>query len=234
MLRFFSIVLTASLLTLVSGCSEYVEDFHYSPHPARAEIFPTPLQGPATQPQNPLKSVPSTTAPAQPGPVSTYPPPPPGTPQEPPLISTFATVVGVHRANQKAGIPLSIEMRIRVVNHGAQSAVFEPQSLELVDGEMLRFPPPVMRPSEPVTIPPMQAAVIHAWFPFPPGNTYENTDMAALQVHWVIVVDGRDVEQMAAFRRVHSVHYYYDPYWGYPYYYPYPWFGGTVVFRHRW
>jgi hypothetical protein len=225
------------LLMLPLGCSEYVEDFHYAPHPARAEIFPGPMQAPpppATQPQNPLKSIPSTgQAEIQP-PNPQYPPPPQGAPQEPPLISTFATVVGVHRENKQAGIPTSVELRIRVVNHAAHSAVFEPQSLELVDGEMLRFSPPILRPSEPVNLAPMQAAVIHAWFPFPPGNTYENTDLSSLQVHWVIVVDGRDVEQMANFHRIHLAHYYYDPYWDYPGYYPYPWFGGTVVFRHRW
>lgn len=172
----------------VGGCGPYVEDFHYLPHPAYAEI---------------RASTASTTQPAQ------------------PPVTANATVIGIRRADSAAHVPLSIEVRLRVDNHGPLPITFDPASLDLSTGELMRFPPPLVRPQGPVTLEPGQTLIAEAFFPFPPGASYENVNLQVLQLHWTAVVDGHPIAQTADFHRIHR--YYDDPYLAYPgpYYYPY-------------
>src|SRR5258708_2756859 len=63
-------------------------------------------------------------------------------PQPPPLVA-YASIVGIRRENRDLKIPLSVEIRLRLDNHGPQAVQFDPRSLDLTTAELLPFPPPI-------------------------------------------------------------------------------------------
>ena len=151
----------------------------------------------------------------------------PGTqPIQPPPSAAIVSVVGVRRGNSSEGVPESVEVRMRLENNGPETVVFDPKTMELLDGGLLEFPPAMLRPPQPVTLAPNQAVVIAAFFPFPPGHSYANTDLEQLQLRWRVEVGGQEVGQVADFRRV--IREYYNPYWDEPYP-PYGFYGGVGV-----
>jgi hypothetical protein len=156
---------------------------------------------------------------------------PPTPPQTVPPVTAFASVIGVHLPDSSQGIPLSIQVDLRIENNGPETVVFEPQSMQMLDGELMNFPPPLLAPAGPVTLAPQQATAVSAMFPFPPGRSYDNTDLNALQLRWAVQINGHNQGQAVSFTRAAPV-YYYQPYWAYPP--PYPWFGfGGVIIVHR-
>jgi hypothetical protein len=193
---------TLLLLIFLGGCSEYVEDYYYAPRPAVAAIASTPPQQAATQP------VP------------------------PPVAMTFASVIGIRREDRNQGIPASVQIRLRLENRAAQTVVFDPRTLELIDGALLAFPPPLVRPPQSISLAAMQSAIIDVFFPFSPGRSWSNTDLGSLQARWVTQVDGHSVAQAVDFRRLYPAYYYRRwSSWDYPPYYG--WYGGVVIVRRR-
>lgn len=158
---------------------------------------------------------------------------PPVPPQSGPPLSAYASVMGVRRADQHQGIPTSVQVRLRLDNNGPDSVQFDPRTLQLTNGALMRFPPPFVYPPQPVTFGPQQSILVDAYFPFPPGHSYDDTDLQSLQAHWQVRIGQRSVGQVVFFRRVMRV-YYYDPYWDQP---PYPYYGWGwgvgVGFRYR-
>ncbi len=192
MTRSFSLALSPLFLLFFVGCSPYVEDFYYSPRPAVAQIAAAQAP-PTTQPQPPGSAAQQAT---------------------PPVVVTFATVVGIFRGDRSQGIPESVQVRFRIENRGPESAIFQPQTLELIDGSLLRFPPPIMQPPQEITLAPTQSANADAYFPFPPGHSWQNTDLATLKLSWVTQIAGQGVSQGVDFYRIFPG-YYYPHYWGY-------------------
>ncbi len=211
MLRHISLFLSPLILPLLVGCSPYVDGYYYVPRPAVAEIYPFQAAPPSTQP------APPSAAPAQP---------------PPPAASTLVSVVGIFRGDRNQGIPESVQVRFRVENRGNEAVTFQPQTLELIDGSLVKYPPPLMQPPQMVTLAPNQATIIDAYFPFPPGRSWGNTDLGSLRLSWITQVGSQNVSQGVDFRRIYPGYYYYrDPYWGYPG--PFVGVGGVFVIRHR-
>ena len=150
-------------------------------------------------------------------------------PQDPPRVSTLASIIGVHYEDHSAGIPFSVETRLQLTNNTAQTVVFDPTSLQLLTGSLVTFPPPVVRPPQPFALAPGQAATVGAYFPFAAGQSLDQINMDSLQLRWRVQLDGDRVGQAINFRRAYT--YYYDegPYWGYPY----PYVRGVVVIHGR-
>jgi hypothetical protein len=155
---------------------------------------------------------------------------PRASPQTAPPLTVLASVIGVHRSDSKLAIPQSVEVRLRLENPGPGAVNFNPQTLELTNGELLRFAPPITRPPQAFTIAPGQSVLQMAYFPFPPDHCYSNTDLESLQLRWMVQVDGRNIAQVANFRRTYPRYYYY-PYWSYDG--AYPVYGPSFVFVHR-
>jgi hypothetical protein len=148
----------------------------------------------------------------------------PGTqPSQPPPVATIVSIVGVHREDKSAGVPESVEVRMRIENNSPETVVFDPKSIELLDGGLMEFPPPIVRPPQPETLAPQQSVVVGAFFPFPPGHSYKNTDLESLELRWRIQIGGSEITQSADFRRMIRPYYYYP----YPDYSPYPFYGGV-------
>jgi hypothetical protein len=139
-------------------------------------------------------------------------------------VTALASVIGVRYADQKEGLPDCVEIRVRLEATGSESVTFDPRTLELTNGTLLIFPTPIIKPAAPITLGPTQSAVVTGYFPFPTGYTYITSDLATLQLRWLVQVNGQTVRQLAYFSRVvPAYYYYYDPYYADP---PYPYAGG--------
>ena len=156
-------------------------------------------------------------------------------PKAVPPVSSLVSVVGIHVKDHDEHLPLSVEVRMRLENNGPGTLTFDPGSLQLMDGSLLQFRPPILDQRTPITLPPMRAAVVSAFFPFPQGHDNHNTDLEVLQMRWQIRTDDHNGEMGTTFHRVYApppVPYWYDPV--YPY--PYGFYGGVVIIHRggRW
>jgi hypothetical protein len=122
-------------------------------------------------------------------------------------------------------------VRLRFESNIAEPVIFDPRSLNLTNGELLPFGPPILQPAQTIDVTPMQPVTVSAFFPFPPGRSYDNTDMESFQLRWDALIDGQAVRQVAYFHRV--AYAYYPPYYGYYGYYPGPCFSSRVVLVHH-
>jgi hypothetical protein len=127
-----------------------------------------------------------------------------------------------------------VQLRFRLENNGPHTISFDPYSLQLGTGDLLSFQPPIIQGAQRITLAPTQTAMVDAFFPFPHGRDYDNTDMRTLQLRWRENIDASPVQQIVSFRRTHPYYYYGypDPCWGYPWF----WGGGVVVVGggHHW
>ena len=148
-----------------------------------------------------------------------------------PVARVYASIIGIRSGDPSQGIPTSVHLRLRVENSGAQTLVLDPHTLELIGGDLLTFPPPVLRPPLPIELAPTGSATLDTYFPLPPQ--YENSELGSLRARWFVQLNGQRVEQLVDFRRIYPAYYsYYDPLWAYPPYPYYGWYGGVVVVRH--
>jgi hypothetical protein len=181
MVRIAAVVLSAFCLMAVIGCSQYDDDYQFSPRPVTAQI-------PATQPQ------------------------------DPPPVMVQATVVGVRYGDEDNHIPQSVEIRLQMDNNGPDTVMFDPMSMELRNPQLIRLGPPIVRPPTPITLNPSQSAYLSAYFPFPPGVSYDSMDLSSLQLRWRVQIGPRPVVQVVNFTRVWAPYYGSGPgpYWYYP------------------
>jgi hypothetical protein len=156
-------------------------------------------------------------------------------PSQPPAVAAFATIIGIRNPDESQHLPLAVEARLRLDNNSDETVTFDARSMDLNSADLMRFDPPAANASGPVVLGPRESAVITVDFPFPPGRSYDTTDMSTLQLRWAVQVGSATAGQVVNFSREApppSYNYYYGPYWGV--YAPYPYFGGVVVIRHRW
>jgi hypothetical protein len=196
MVRALGVLFCGLMLMGVVGCSQYDDDYQYSPRPVLAQI-------PGTQPS------------------------------DPPPVTTQVTVVGVRYNDSDHQIPPCIEIRMSLDDDSNQAVVFDPMTQRLTTGQLINFPPPIVRPPTPITLQPGQSAYLTSYFPFPLGLSQDNMDLSSLQMKWQLAIGPRVVGQVVTFTRVSTAYYgpYYGPYW----YAPPPYFvGGVVVVHRRW
>jgi hypothetical protein len=152
-------------------------------------------------------------------------------PNEPAPVTANVYVAGVRYDDQDDQIPPSIEIRMSIDNTGSDTVVLNPPDLNLSNGQLLQFSPPIIRPPTSIVIGSMQSAYLTAYFPFPPGVSLDNTDLSTLRLRWRLQIGPRMVGQIVYFNRVPTV--YYDPYWYAP---PPPvwgYYGGVVIVHRR-
>jgi hypothetical protein len=128
-------------------------------------------------------------------------------------VTAYATVVGVRVDDPQDKIPPSVEIRLRVQNNGPWTVVFDPRSMDLMNGEVLRFAPPLLEGQPAVTLPPLASATVNTYFPFPQGYSPENTDLESLQLQWTVAIDGQPTSMGVNFHRWYHPYYYNDPYY---------------------
>ena len=129
-----------------------------------------------------------------------------GQPQQVPL-TVLASVQGIRRAEAKAGIPQSMEIRLRLENHGPSHVEFDPGSLELTTGALRTFPPARVQQPSPVELSPGQSQTIIADFPLPGGLDTRSPELDHLRLRWRVTINGQPVPQTALFVRERSREY---------------------------
>ncbi len=120
---------------------------------------------------------------------------------EGPPVRTLVTIAGVRRADADAGLPASVEVRLRVENAGPAAVSLDPATLALFSVDFTQFPAPITQPAEPVEIPPGQAGTIEVFFPFPGERYPGDLDLGGLNVRWTLLIGGRPVTSSATFSR---------------------------------
>jgi hypothetical protein len=123
---------------------------------------------------------------------------------------TLVTIVGVRRADDKAQLPASVEVRLRVENTSPYPVEFDPGSLALFSAGLERFADPIVRPGTAVALEPADSAVVEAYFPFPEGRAPGDLDLSGLNLRWSLQVGGQPVTSSASFVRLPDA--YYDRY----------------------
>lgn len=127
----------------------------------------------------------------------------------------LASVVGVRRADTRAGMPESIELRVRVENTGATPVSFDPTSMVLLTGTLEQLPAPfivdgdgasVVAPT--VVLPPGAWTLTTACFPLP--DSARSLDLIHLDLQWSLDLDGAVVTGRAPFTR-RVINYYFGP-----------------------
>lgn len=129
-----------------------------------------------------------------------------GQPQQVPL-TVLAAVRGIRRANQKTDMPKSVEVRLRLENHGPSHVELDPGSLELTTGALRNFPAPRVQPPTPIEIAPGQQATLTADFPLPGGLPENSAELDHLRLRWRVTINGQPVPQTALFVRERSDRY---------------------------
>ena len=146
------------------------------------------------------------------------------------VLTAMGSVIGLRNEDQEQRIPESIEVRLRLDNTGNEPVSFDPRSMELMTGELIKFRPAMVRAPSQIVLESLQSTTLTALFPIP-DNAGE---MRTLILRWVVQIKGQNIPQTLNFQRVFTSNYYYDPFWapytftGYP---PAFWYGGVVVVR---
>jgi hypothetical protein len=158
-------------------------------------------------------------------------------PSQPPLVTAFATVVGINGPDDRSGRLPTVATRLRLHNNGPETVTFDPHSISLSTSDLVPFPAPILNTTSLLTIAPGDTAMISADFPFPDGRTPAQLDLSSLQLRWSVRTGTGTAEQTLNFQRhIDRSYYYSNPYWDDPYYgygYPYPVFGGAVIIHRR-
>ena len=124
-----------------------------------------------------------------------------------PPVSVLASVIGVRRADAKAGLPASIEVRMRLEDHGPVPVTFDPRTLELVTGTLQPLAAPIVRPPGVLSLTAGQSRNVGVFFPFPPGSSPRTLILDTLRLRWQIHVDQQLVPQTAYFERASPLYY---------------------------
>ncbi|MCP3905082.1 MAG: hypothetical protein GY715_15770 [Planctomycetes bacterium] len=129
---------------------------------------------------------------------------------EMPLVRILVSVIGVRRADRDAGLPVTVEMRVRVENLGTdETLTFDPTSLTLLSGDLETFSPPVLSTDAPMTVPAHGASTVEALFPVPGDGTTSAVDMDGLNLQWTIRLRDRAIPgSVTLTRRPHPTYVY--------------------------
>ncbi|MEE9211563.1 MAG: hypothetical protein V3U29_02815 [Phycisphaeraceae bacterium] len=139
----------------------------------------------------------------------------------------LVSVIGVRRADKKAGEPASVEVRMRVVNTGERPVSLEPGSLELVSGDLERFDTPRVEPAAGLSVAPGETGLVTALFDFPEGKRPRDVDLDTLSLNWTLRLGDEPVRGTTTFTQRY-------PYYHHGYYHRYPYGYYRHHFGYRW
>ena len=146
-------------------------------------------------------------------------------------VTALVSVVAPPAAERE--MPAGIEVRLRLDNHGKQSATLAPDSLEVVTADLESLGHPELIPAGPVVVPPGGEATVSAMFAIPRELGRSAEPLRALNVHFTVQVGDRSYVSSVTFDRVERERLRYAQYeYGY---WPYAGFAPTtvIVVHHR-
>ena len=123
-------------------------------------------------------------------------------PQSSPALTAYVSLAGIRPGQSPPNIPASVEVRLRLDNHSNQPVYIDPESLQLETGELRPLPSPILQPTTLVVVPPGQSQQITAYFPFPPGTSFQTIDINHFRARWRVEIGQQPVSQSAQFDRI--------------------------------
>jgi hypothetical protein len=114
--------------------------------------------------------------------------------------TVLVTVAGVRKPDVEAGIPASVEVRLRVENHSDADVALEPATFKLFTAGLEEFPPPVV-PGGTLVVAPGETGSLVAYFPFPGGAVPGAYDLDGLNARWTLAVGDAPTTASATFTR---------------------------------
>ena len=93
----------------------------------------------------------------------------------------LVSVVGVRYADPQAGLPTSVEVRVRVENVSGDVIRIDPATLQLVSADLQQFAAPIVEPATPIEVALGAPELVHAWFPFPDDPSRPPFDLSGLK-----------------------------------------------------
>ncbi|MCE9594154.1 MAG: hypothetical protein K8S98_08170 [Planctomycetes bacterium] len=132
----------------------------------------------------------------------------------------LVTVLGIRRADEKAGTPARVEVRMRLENAGTRKLAVVADSFRMVSSSLEDFAAPSFDalPAEPLAQ--NESAVFEVAFALPGGNGPEELGLAGLNLRWEVDFEGERVGTGITFERrpePYPYGWYHDPFydsWG--------------------
>lgn len=132
----------------------------------------------------------------------------------------LVTVLGIRRADEKAGTPARVEVRMRLENAGSRKLAVVADSFRMVSSSLENFAAPTFSalPTEPLAR--NESAVFEVAFPLPDGKGPEALGLAGLNLRWEVDFEGERVGTGITFERrtdPYPYGWYHDPFydsWG--------------------
>jgi hypothetical protein len=131
-------------------------------------------------------------------------------------VRALASVLGVARADEKAGRPKQVEVRLRLENLGTVPARLVEQDLSLLSADLVPFEPPRLEPTD-LSVPPGGTLQFDVAFPAP----VRELDWSALNLRFGVLFQDVPVVAGTTFTRQHDT--YYAPHWRVGFGYGYHW-----------
>ena len=113
----------------------------------------------------------------------------------------LVTVIGIRKPNSSERTEARVEVRLRLENLGANSALLLPGSLSLVAADLRAFGEPVVRPDL-APVPQGGAAVYEIFFPLAEGSSPKNYDLAGLNLGWAVDFGDQIVQTGVSYARI--------------------------------
>ncbi len=147
--------------------------------------------------------------------------------ETPQTAHLLVSVIGVRRADKKAGEPASVEVRVQVVNTGECPVSLEPGSLELFSGDLERFDTPRVEPAAGLSVAPGETGLVTVLFDLPEGKRPRDVNLDTLSLNWTLRLGDEPVRGTTTFTQR-------DPYYHHGYYHRYPYGYYRHHFGYRW
>lgn len=119
-------------------------------------------------------------------------------------------------ADRGRNLPAGMEARIRLDNDTDERAIVDAGALELVALDLTSFPPPIVSPSHGLDLAPEQSGLVTARFPYPLGESSRTEGLRAVDLRWVVALNGQPLSNELTFHRVEAQPNLYDPWFWEP------------------
>jgi hypothetical protein len=116
--------------------------------------------------------------------------------------TSVTALVSVGPVPAGRGMPETIEMRLRLDNHGERPVALEAEGLELVAADLTSLGRPELIPAGRVEVAPGGAATVGAAFAVPPELKPNPDALRALNLRFELEVEGRSYASSVTFDRV--------------------------------
>lgn len=102
------------------------------------------------------------------------------------LARGLVSVVGLRKADEEAGLPASMELRLHAENPGSAPFILEAGAARLYTADLKPFPAPAVDPQGDPEVAGGAAASVTLYFPLPDGSSASDLNLGGLSLRWSV------------------------------------------------